>query len=116
MVMSRAARDARWSASEGGAAARRRYRRTPKAILKARADVRIWRSRNPEKHNAHNRLGYAVEAGRIERLPCEMCGSTVHVEAHHPFGYLGDLALAVWWLCNSHHNGMHKFVRGALTS
>ena len=47
-------------------------------------------------------------SGAIAALPCEVCGSTDRVEAHHPFGYEGPNALAVWWLCPTDHARMHR--------
>lgn len=59
------------------------------------------------KTNARMRLRRAVRAGRVAQLPCEICGDPTS-QAHHPFGYVDNLALAVWWLCRYHHDRMHR--------
>ena len=45
-----------------------------------------WQKRNPEKIKAHNVAKCAVRAGKLTRLPCEICGSTKDVHAHHEIG------------------------------
>lgn len=44
------------------------------------------------------------------KLPCEVCGSTVRIHAHH-----GDYTkpLEVKWLCPKHHAEEHKAMRAA---
>ena len=46
----------------------------------------------------------AVRSGRLVREPCEKCGSTQMVEAHHD-DY--DKALDVRWLCHVCHMAFH---------
>jgi ribosomal protein S27AE len=53
---------------------------------------------------ARGKVHDAVKAGKIEKQPCEVCGSTV-VEAHHE-DY--DKPLEVRWLCRAHHVEVHK--------
>lgn len=64
---------------------------------------REWTERNPDKRKAHTRVSNAVRDGRLERLPCEVCGAPT-VEAHH-----NDYAapLDVRWLCKVHHEAAH---------
>lgn len=52
---------------------------------------------------ARKKLSKALERGKIERLPCEICG-TSKSESHHP-DY--DAPLAVVWLCRTHHRQIH---------
>jgi len=73
-----------------------------------------WRDRHPgyvgstpEKRRARQMVSRAIRSGRLERGDCEICGLTP-TEAHHPFGYEEAMALAVWWLCRSHHLGVHR--------
>jgi hypothetical protein len=62
-----------------------------------------WRIRNPEKYEAHNTLNNAIRDGKIEKKPCEICGS-LEVHAHHD-NY--NLPLVVKWLCPVHHAQVH---------
>lgn len=55
----------------------------------------------PEKRSARTKVYRAVKAGKLERLPCEVCGDPKS-EAHHHHGY--ESALDVQWLCRLHHN------------
>jgi hypothetical protein len=103
----------RYNASPKGIARRIRYRQTRQAILNTRRFNREYQQRNPDKHNSHNRVQYAMKTGKLVRQPCEIdAAHRGRVEAHHPFGYLGDLALAVWWLCKGHHVRMHQAIGG----
>ncbi len=51
-------------------------------------------------------LNQALRTGKIAKLPCEICGAS-KVQAHHPFGYSDEMALAVWWLCRPDHLGIY---------
>lgn len=66
------------------------------------------RREQPQRMRARRMVTAAVRTGRLLRLPCELCGATGRVEAHHGFGYADSMALAVWWLCPKHHGGMHR--------
>jgi len=69
--------------------------------------------RRPEdivKHAAQMRTATERRAGRLIPSLCEICGSEP-VHGHHAFGYTPEMALAVWWLCRTHHMGMHRFIR-----
>lgn len=61
---------------------------------------RTRRERHPEKYHARMAVDNAVRDGRLTRKPCEVCGTTDRVQAHHddyskPFD--------VKWLCFKHH-------------
>lgn len=58
------------------------------------------RERSPEKDRARQQVRRAIKAGKLIRLPCEICGSTHQIEAHH-----NDYSrpLNVRWLCFKHH-------------
>jgi len=56
---------------------------------------------------AHNAVSKAISKGIIKRKPCEMCGNTEHVHAHHD-DYMQPLD--VMWLCVSHHKARHSFL------
>ena len=68
--------------------------------------AREYRKRHPEKIMAQNRLNYAVKMGRIKRLPCEICGTTKKVHAHH-VSYEPKDWYNVRWLCFVCHEIEH---------
>lgn len=49
--------------------------------------------------------GNAIKAGLLMRLPCEICGTTEKVEAHH-HDYMKPFDIK--WLCKKHHDDCHK--------
>ena len=68
-----------------------------------------YRKDNREKHIAHSRLKYAIEAGKIKRQTvCVKCGSNYRVEAHHE-DY--SRPIDVIWLCDTCHKNRHKEIR-----
>jgi hypothetical protein len=81
----------------------------PERIEASRAIWERWRAQNPERRAAQLQLGYAVRAGKIQKLPCLICGEE-KAEAHHP-DY--SAPLAVVWLCSPHHHQAHHTVTEA---
>lgn len=63
----------------------------------------VQKERHPERVAARDRVHRAVRSGRLQRQPCEVCGSE-EVEAHHD-DY--SQPLAVRWLCREHHRMQH---------
>lgn len=59
----------------------------------------------PARIKANRALRNAVQAGRITRQPCWVCGEKA--VAHHP-DY--DRPLDVVWLCQPHHKQAHALV------
>ncbi len=57
------------------------------------------------KNKAREKTRTALRSGKLERLPCEVCGSTDKVESHHP-DY--SKPLEVLWLCKEHHAQAHN--------
>jgi hypothetical protein len=68
--------------------------------------TRASHDRHREKYLARKRLNDHVQRGKIQKLPCAVCGET-KVQAHHPRGYAGAAALDVEWLCLVHHREAH---------
>ena len=68
--------------------------------------AREYRKRHPEKIIAQNRLNYAIRMGRIQRKPCEVCGSTGKVHAHHA-SYDPKDWYNVHWFCYVCHKLEH---------
>lgn len=83
---------------EKAAAASRKY---AKANREKRAESQAkWIQANPEKRRAHIAVGNAVRDGRLVKMPCEICGTTENVDAHHE-DY--SKPLCVRWFCHVHH-------------
>lgn len=68
--------------------------------------AREYRRRHPEKVVAQNRLNYAVRKGVVQRKPCEVCGTTDKVHAHHR-SYEPEHWYDVRWLCFVCHKLEH---------
>jgi hypothetical protein len=64
-----------------------------------------WKAANPEKFAAHKAVEYAVRIGTLVRQPCERCGATGLIHAHHD-DY--SRTLEVIWLCPVHHRERHR--------
>jgi len=82
------------------------------------ANVREYRRKYPQKVKAQNAVAYAVSNGTLVKGPCESCGTTQDICAHHS-DYLKPLE--VEWLCRPCHIRHHKpqlwrGVRGGNTS
>lgn len=69
-----------------------------------------WLARNKDKYEAYKKMSVALKYKRIEKGPCEKCGATEKVEAHHD-DY--SKPLEVRWLCPKHHKEHHRLEREA---
>lgn len=82
-------------------AAQAEYKRSPagKACI-ARSRKKV----DPIKVKARCAVSNAIKTGRLIRLPCVECGTTIDVQAHH-----SDYSkpLDVTWLCRRHHLALH---------
>lgn len=84
--------------------ARKMYSKT-EAGKKAHAKaLRNYREKHSDRAYARNVFGKAIKDGKVEKLPCFICGDK-NVEGHHP-DY--SRPLDVVWLCNKHHRECHK--------
>lgn len=90
-----------------------RWRETERGRAVKAANSAEERQRDVLQVKARNTLNMAVRLGKVERQPCEICGTTTRVHGHHAFGYGPDVALAVWWLCEQHHRGLHAALAAA---
>ena len=79
---------------------RNRYRTSEKRLSKQIRYVQKF----PERQAAREKLVKAVAAGKIARMPCEVCGK---VKAH---GHYDDYSkpYEVRWLCPTHHKEIHN--------
>ena len=81
----------------------RRYRsKHPDRVLD---QIRTYRKNNPEKYAATTALNHAIERHGMVKGVCEVCGTTVNVQGHHP-DY--SKPLEVVWLCAKHHQEVHR--------
>ena len=65
-----------------------------------------WQAKNRDKYIAHKRVETAIKSGRLSPKPCERCGETKAVHAHHDDDY--SKPLEVIWLCAIHHRERHR--------
>lgn len=72
---------------------------------------RAHRKKYPEKYRAREAIATAIDSKRINKQPCERCGQTNGIEAHHE-DYLKPLD--VTWLCRKHHRERHKEINESL--
>lgn len=56
------------------------------------------------KRAAQKKVRNAIDAGRIKRQPCEVCGSKRSHAHHHDY----SKPLEVKWLCAIHHFASHR--------
>lgn len=87
----------------------REYRSTPAGKNAVKVTGIRQRNKFPERYEARQAVLVAVRAGRIEKLPCRVCGDPA-AEAHHP-DY--SRPLDVIWLCAPHHRAEHRRMRRA---
>ena len=103
------------------------YRRTsekyinelyPKLLSKRRTEevrtrnnkTQLIRRLSPEsklKRSAHSKVQRALINKELIKYPCEVCGTTEIIEAHHD-DY--SKPLDVRWLCKTHHMEFHRTV------
>lgn len=81
-----------------------RRRKVHAADGRMRAWRTDWINRNPEARRAHLIVAKAKSEGRLVPQPCEVCGTTDSIHAHHD-DY--SKPLSVRWLCVSHHAAHH---------
>lgn len=82
--------------------ANERYAANSGEVKKKRAE---YCKDNKEKITAHGKVAQAIKNGELTRLPCEVCGSDIRIQAHHD-DY--SKPLEVRWLCQTHHSREHK--------
>lgn len=63
-----------------------------------------YKERYPNKYRAHNIVSNSIRDGKLFRKPCEVCGTTERIHAHHD-DYLEPLN--VRWFCAAHHHEWH---------
>ena len=66
---------------------------------------RRWKRKHPIAHIAHYMVNNEIYNGKLIKLPCEICGTTNNIHAHHP-DY--SKPLNIIWLCRKHHIELHS--------
>lgn len=82
----------------------KKYQQTDSYKQSTKKAKRKWQEKNKVKRAVHAITGNAIRAGMLIKQPCEVCGSTVRIHAHHD-DYLRPLS--VRWLCATHHAQWH---------
>jgi hypothetical protein len=72
-----------------------RFKRPARKIQLTETQRRM-RKQSPEKYAARTAVSNAIRDGRLTRLPCQLCGATDRVQAHHE-DY--SKPLDIEWLC-----------------
>jgi ribosomal protein S27AE len=90
---------------ENYAARREQYTEYEKGRYRARYERGDFRPREYEKHRARFTVQNALRRGKLKKEPCEKCGATQRIEAHHD-DY--SKPLAVRWLCKRDHMRLHR--------
>jgi hypothetical protein len=73
-----------------------------KQIIKNK--IKEYKLANKMKEIAHNAVEIAVKYGRLEKLPCVVCGDAKSEGHHEDYGK----PLDVIWLCKKHHLIRHR--------
>jgi len=71
------------------------------------AYTKEFREQNPRNGQAKDKVNYMLRKGYWVRQPCDVCGKTEGIEAHHD-SYAVAHHLAVRWLCKEHHEKWHQ--------
>ncbi len=84
---------------------KRKYQQTEKGKEAMKRSRDKWQGSNPKKRHAEIMVGNAIRDGKLVKQPCEVCGRSERVHAHH-CDY--DKPLDVMWLCPICHRAWHN--------
>lgn len=102
----------KWYASKDMDARRRWISlRDPEAV-KAAERRRYEKRKDSTIHKCNLATNQAIGRGDLVRQPCEVCGTTTRIHAHHEDH---TKPLEVRWLCAEHHHALHMFRHLGLT-
>jgi hypothetical protein len=79
--------------------------KTPERKAASRIISDNWRKQHPDAYRAQTAVGNALRDKKLVKMPCEICGTTKDVHAHHK-DY--SKPLDVTWLCALHHHRLHS--------
>lgn len=86
------------------------YRQDAGAIERNRERAKQAYADNPEATRARAMIAGLIRAGLIERQACQVCGTEIRVDGHHP-DY--SKPLEVIWLCRTHHWLIERILKGS---
>ena len=81
------------------------YAQTERGRRSRRERAARSRINNEKQCKARRALFGEIRAGRMDRLPCEVCGTEENIHGHHT-DY--NKPLDVMWLCRAHHQEWHR--------
>lgn len=86
-----------------------KYRHDPEYRRRSALTVSRWNRENRwhPRICAQKAVALAIRSGCLKRLPCEKCGTTENIHAHHHKGYTLEHWFSVQWLCRQHHKEAH---------
>lgn len=84
----------------------------PHRAALAKRLLETYRASHPERVRANRVVARELRAGRLMRLPCEVCGNEKTVAHHSAY----DMPLAVTWLCQPHHTAAHAATKECSTA
>jgi hypothetical protein len=87
--------------------ARKQYAKSNAGKIAKKKALEKYRIKHNQRNYAHIAVNNALRDGKIEKIPCLICGDE-KVEGHHP-DY--SRPLDVIWLCNKHHRETHNLTR-----
>jgi len=89
---------------------RKKYAQSPHGKEICNKAKKKWTKKNPLKRLASRMVNNALRDGRLQKGPCEVCGSTYRIHGHHDDYYK---PLEVRWLCPKCHCVWHKKIRAS---
>lgn len=78
-----------------------RYRKFADQLSKEEKRINKNTFTKSQKVAARAKIARDLKSGKIQKGPCEICGATYYVEAHHPNYSKPDI---FHWLCTKHHD------------
>ena len=93
------------------AEAMKKFRASAKGKEWIRAYKKRFRLIHADKQKAHQRVTWARHTGKLIPQPCEVCGATDRLEAHHD-DY--SKPMVVRWLCRPHHVAHHQSLKSVV--
>jgi len=89
-------------------AARAEYAKTEACRVAASKGRKNYRAKNPGRTRMYSEVSRSIKNGDIKKIPCERCGKTKNIHAHHE-DY--SKPLDVIWLCVKCHVERYKEMR-----
>lgn len=75
----------------------------PHRMAKNQATTAKYSADFPQRRKANVAVNNAIRDGRLEKLPCQVCGDPKSVGHHCDY----ECPLDVVWLCQPHHKQLH---------